>query len=117
VEGLQVGDPVWTANEAGERVEGVILQAARVRVPAGHQVIHVRLSDGRELWVSGGHPTADGILFADLEAGDVLDGAQVIEVQAVPYGAAYTFDILASGATGSYWANGIRVGSTLTNDR
>jgi hypothetical protein len=29
VEKLQVGDPVWTANEAGERVPAVILKTRR----------------------------------------------------------------------------------------
>jgi hypothetical protein len=113
VESLRVGDPVWTANEAGERVEAVILRAGSVRVPTSHQVIHIRLSDGREVWASAGHPTADGRTFADLKNGDALDGAQVVLLEQVDYTGTSTFDVLPSGSTGLYWANGILIGSTM----
>ena len=113
VEELRVGDQVWTMNEAGERVPAVILKAGGVRVPVTHQVIHFVLSDGRELWASAGHPTADGRRVADLEAGDILDGASVTLVEYLRYQGTVTFDILPSGSTGFYWANGILLGSTL----
>jgi hypothetical protein len=113
VEKLQVGDQVWTMNESGERIPGVILQAGNVRVPFTHQVIHVILSDGRELWASPGHPTSDGRSLADLKVGDILDGAFVTEVERMRYQGSATFDILPSGSTGFYWANGILLGSTL----
>jgi hypothetical protein len=113
VEKLRVGDQVWTMNEAGERVPGVILRAGSVRVPATHQVVHVILSDGRELWASPGHPTADGRRLADLELGDILDGALVTGLERLRYQSTTTFDILPSGGTGYYWANGVLLGSTL----
>jgi hypothetical protein len=113
VETLQVGDQVWTANEAGERVIAVILQVGSVRVPVSYQVIHITLEDGREVWASAGHPTADGRIFADLKMNDVLGDAQIVSVEQVQYNETYTFDILPSGTTGFYWANGIIVGSTL----
>lgn len=113
VENIQVGDQVWTMNETGERVSAVVLKIANVRVPATHQVIHVVLSDGRELWASPGHPTADGQRLADLKVGDVLDGAHVTLVEQQRYQGTATFDILPSGGTGLYWANGILLGSTL----
>ena len=113
VENLRVGDQVWTMNEAGERVLAVILRAGSVQVPATHQVIHVVLSDGRELWVSSGHPTSDGRRVAYLKVGDVLDGAYVSTVEQLRYRGTATFDILPSGGTGLYWANGILLGSTL----
>lgn len=116
VEELQVGHPVWTMNEAGERVPGIILQVGSVRVPASHQVLHVTLSDGRELWVSPGHPTADGRIFAELKLGDTLDEALIVQVEQVTYTESFTFDILPSGTTGFYWSNGILVGSTLKNN-
>ncbi len=49
VENLRKGGPVWTMNRAGERVAATILRTSRVPVPVTHQVIHVTLSDGREL--------------------------------------------------------------------
>ena len=114
VEELQVGDQVWTKNAAGARVLAVILRVGSVRVPATHQVIHVILSDGRELWASPGHPTADGRILADLNLGDILDGAPVTVVERLQYQGTATFDILPSGGTGFYWANGVLLSSTLT---
>jgi hypothetical protein len=76
-------------------------------------MVHVTLSDGRELWASPGHPTADGRSIGELEIGDKLDGSPVTHLERVPYGGVSTFDILPAGDTGFYWANGILMGSTL----
>jgi hypothetical protein len=113
VEQLQEGDSVWTLNEGGERVAAVLLKTGSVRVPATHQMIHITLSDGRELGASPGHPTADQRAIGSLTVGDTLDGAQIIQLERVPYSGGLTFDILPSGGTGFYWANGILMGSTL----
>ncbi|HSB02150.1 MAG TPA: Hint domain-containing protein [Anaerolineales bacterium] len=115
VENLRVGDPVWTTNEAGERVAATISRTSRLPVPPSHQVVHVMLSDGRELWASPSHPTADGRLLGDLQVNDLLDGAYVISVERLPYGGTATYDILPSGDTGFYWAEGILMGSTLAD--
>ena len=114
VETLHLGDQVWTMNEAGERVLGEILQTSRVPVSSTHQVVHVRLSDGRQLWASPGHPTADGRALGHLKVGDLLDGAKIILVERLPYTGTATYDILPSGDTGFYWSNGILMGSTLS---
>ena len=113
VETLRVGDPVWTMNRSGERVAGTILRTSRVPVPAAHQVIHVILSDGRELWASPGHPTTDGKRLGELRVNDLLDGARAIKVERLHYAGTATYDLLPSGDTGFYWANGILIGSTL----
>jgi hypothetical protein len=84
-----------------------------VHVPATHQVIHIRLSDGRELWASPGHPTADGRALGNLQVGGYLDGAQIVLMERVHYQGGSTYDLLPSGGTGFYWANGILMGSTL----
>lgn len=115
VEKLRVGDPVWTMNKSGERVSGSILRTSHVRVPASYQVIHVILSDGRELWASPGHPTADGKMLENLQVKDLLDGARVSKVERVYYAGNTTYDLLPSGDTGFYWANGILMGSTLSD--
>lgn len=114
VENLRVGDSVWTMNAAGERIRGTILRTSQVPVPARHEILHVALSDGRELRASPQHPTADGRALADLEVNDLLDGARVILVERLPYQGIATYDILPSGDTGFYWADGILIGSTLT---
>jgi hypothetical protein len=113
VENLRVGDSVWTMNRSGDRVSGTILRTSRVPVPASHQVIHVTLSDGRELWASPGHPTADGKILGDLKVNDLLDGARLIKIERLHYAGTATYDLLPSGGTGFYWANGILMGSTL----
>jgi hypothetical protein len=114
VEDLQLGDLVWTLNAAGERVPGKILQLGNVSVPATHQVVHLILSDGREIWASPGHPTADGQTLSDAQLNDWIDGARVILLERLPYGGSKTYDLLPSGETGLYWANGILLGSTLS---
>ena len=115
VEDLQVGDSIWTLNESGQRVLGTILKIGSVRVPATHQVVHIVLRDGRELWASPGHPTTAGGRLGDLNVGDLLDGARVTLAERIPYDGIATYDILPSGGTGFYWANGILMGSTLAN--
>jgi hypothetical protein len=113
VERLQIGDPVWTMNEAGKRVPERIERLGSVQVPANHHVIHIRLSDGRELYASPDHPTADGRALDDLNVSDLLDGAYVTQIERLPYDGLATYDILPSGDTGFYWANGVLMGSTL----
>ena len=113
VDELRVGDAVWTADAHGRRVEGRVEMVGRGPVPATHLVVHLVLDDGRELWASAGHPLADGGRLGGVRAGDVVDGARVASVESVAYGQPFTYDLLPSGPTGLYWANGILVGSTL----
>lgn len=113
VEDLQLGDPLWTMNRTGGRVIGKIMNLGSVNVPPTHQVIHVILNDGRELSASPGHPTADGQVLGDLNVGDLLDGAHIVLLKRVPYKGIATYDLLPSGDTGLYWANGILMDSTL----
>jgi hypothetical protein len=63
--------------------------------------------------VSPGHPLPDGRPIAALRVGDAYDGSVVTSADRVPYDAGRTFDLLPSGGTGLYWANGIELGSTL----
>jgi hypothetical protein len=114
VEQLQPGDLVWTMNAAGQRVPGQILRLGSRRVPSNHQVIHIRLGDGSELWASPGHPAANGQRLGEVKLNDLIDGAPVILVESLPY-MGTTYDLLPSGDTGFYWANGILMGSTLTD--
>ena len=115
VEDLQIGDLVWTLDASGKRIQAAIMITTHVAVPASHRMVHLILSDGRELWASPGHPTADGQIFGDLKAGDVLDGARVTRLEHLPYHGIATYDLLPSGSTGFYWANGVLIGSTLAN--
>jgi len=40
-------------------------------------------------------------------------GATIASAEVVRYTAGFTFDVLPAGATGTYWANGVLLGSTL----
>ena len=114
VESLRPGDPVWSVDLAGRRVRAVIAQVGSTPVPAGHEVVRLVLADGRAVLVSPGHPVPDGRPVAALRVGDTYDGSVVDVADRVPYDADRTFDLLPSGATGVYWANGIELGSTLS---
>jgi hypothetical protein len=113
VETLRVGDLVWTINASGQRIVAPISAVTRVPVPSTHKMVHVVLEDGRQLWVSPGHPTTDGRRFGNLQTGDLLDGSRIVSIERVQYDGGFTYDLLPAGDTGFYWANGILSGSTL----
>jgi hypothetical protein len=113
VEDLRPGMAVWTTDEAGRRVLGQVLTVGSTPVPTSHQVVHLVLSDGRTVDVSPGHRLADGRQLGDLWPGDSVDGATVVSGALIAYHSGATFDLLPSGLTGTYWANGILLTSTL----
>jgi hypothetical protein len=113
VEELRVGDLVWTLDADGGRVAAPLLAIGSVRAPADHQVVHLVLADGRELWASPGHPLADGRRLGDLIRGDAVDGTAVVSSQRVAYTGGPTFDVLPAGVSGAYWADGLALRSTL----
>lgn len=114
VEQIKQGMAVWTTDKSGKRVAGVVLKTAQNAAPETHQVVHLVLSDGRELRVSPGHPLVGGRPIGTLSAGETVDGATVLSAQWLPYNQPYTYDILPSGDTGAYWANDVLIGSTIT---
>lgn len=113
VKDVQVGMPIWTTDKAGHRVSGFVMKTSKVPVPPIHEMVRLVLDDGRELFVSPGHPTIDGRSVSDLMLGDLYDGASIVSAQRVPYDESATYDVLPSGETGFYWANGVQLGSTL----
>jgi hypothetical protein len=114
VESLRPGDPVWSVDLVGRRVRAVVAQVGSTPVPPGHKVVRLVLADGRAVRVSPGHPVLDGRPVGALRLGDVYDGSVVVSADRVPYDGGRTFDLMPSGGTGIYWANGIELGSTLT---
>ena len=113
VKDLSIGMSIWTTDKAGHRVPGVVQKTSRVPVPPSHHMVHLILNDGRDLFVSPGHPTTDGRTVGDLKTGDVYDRTFVGSAIRFSYEQDATYDILPSGETGFYWANGILLGSTL----
>jgi hypothetical protein len=112
---LRVGMAVWTADLAGRRVPAVILRTGHVEVPASHVMVRLQLADGRSLLASPGHPAADGRALGDLQPDEQFDGALILAVERVPYTGGATYDILPSGPTGTYWAEGMLLASTLAD--
>jgi len=115
VKDLQAGDVVWSLDPDGKKMAQPVLAVAKTPVSSSHQVVDLKLSDGREAWVSANHPTTDGRLVGELKAGDTYDGASVLSAELVPYWDDATYDLLPDGDTGYYFANGILLKSTLKN--
>ncbi|MDD5288068.1 MAG: hypothetical protein PHY28_03010 [Dehalococcoidales bacterium] len=116
VEQLTRDMTVWTVDCFGNRVAVKISETSSTPVPSDFKFIRVQLSDGRSVTASPGHPTAEGRAISDYKVGDKLDGAGVMKTEYLPFDNWATYDILPSGATGLYWANGILLKSTLKKD-
>lgn len=110
---LEPGMLVWTRDANESRSVVPIVQKTKTPVPLSHRVIQLRLSDGREVFGSPGHPTTDDRTLGTLHPGDLLDGAVVTGADPIPYTGEYAYDILPAGDTGIYWADGIPLKSTL----
>jgi len=112
VQDVRAGMRVWTTNARGRRIVGVVLETGHMQAPLGHEVVRLTLADGRSVLVSPRHPTADGRTVGELQPGAHYDGSTVTGTALVPYGG-QTWDLLPSGPTGTYFANGVLLGSTL----
>jgi hypothetical protein len=108
---LAVGDLVYSVDHE----QLTVVPIARVaRTPAiGHHVVRVTLATGAVLEISARHPTADGRSFADLRQGAELDGLEIVNASVIPYAHAFTYDILPASDSGTYYAAGALIGSTL----
>jgi ribosomal protein S8E len=95
------------------RVVEVPLLAVHRNPARHHYVVHVRLENGSVLEISAPHPTADGRTFGDLRTDDVLGGVRIERVTVVPYESPFTYDILPASDSGTYYAGGVLIGSTL----
>lgn len=113
IKNLQIGMPIWTTNKSGQRVAEIVIKTSKVPASPTHQMVRLILDDGRELFASLGHPTTDGRIVGDLIANELYNGVSVVSAERVPYNDYATYDILPSGETGFYWANGILMASTL----
>jgi hypothetical protein len=108
---LRPGDIVYSVNDLA--VAAVPIESVNRNPVVGHYVVRVRLATGRVLEISAMHPTADGRTLAALRPGNELDGVVVVDVEQVPYAHSHTYDILPESDTGTYYAGGVLIGSTL----
>lgn len=117
VDELRLGDPIWTLDANGRRVAGTVIALGSTTAPEHHRVIRLVLADGRSVTASPGHPLADGRTLGSLSIGDVVAGSVVVGAESVAYTGGETFDIVASGPTGTYLSDGIPLGTTLRPSR
>lgn len=110
---LRPGMPVWSRDGRGRRVAATVLEVSSVAVPADHRVVVVTLADGRSVSVSAGHPAVGGAGVEQLRAGQLYDGSEIVSVTTRAYGGERTYDLLPSGETGIYIADGVPLESTL----
>ena len=108
---LRVGTIVWTVGANGVRQAVPVLRIASTPGGPGF-LVHLALVDGRELWVSPQHPLPDGRRVGDLVRGDEVAGSRVVLAQLLP-SSEPTYDLQPAGPSGTYWANGILLASTL----
>ena len=114
VSDLRTGMVVFTVDMTGNKVIKPIELVMKLSGAEGYELCHLVLSDGRELFVSGTHPTAEYGRITDFCVGDILDGSKIVSIENVRHGGSYVYDLLPAGETGFYWANGVLLGSTLS---
>jgi ribosomal protein S8E len=108
---LRVGDRVLSVDHG--RIVDVPILEVHQRPAKNHHVVRVELTSGAVLEISAPHPTADGRTFGDLGTNDALGGVRIERVSVVPYTSAFTYDILPASDSGTYYAGGVLIGSTL----
>ncbi|MBI2848036.1 MAG: Hint domain-containing protein [Chloroflexi bacterium] len=116
VEQLHEGMAVWSVDASGQRFAATVEKTVITLVPPAFQAVKITLDDGRSVTAAPGHPAASGKTLGDYRVGDAIDGAPVIAAEYVAYDGGATYDLLPSGPTGLYWANGILLRSTLMTD-
>jgi hypothetical protein len=109
---LVEGDLVYSVHRGA--ITAVPIRTTQRMAVTNHFVMRVKLVDGRTIEISPGHPTADGHSFADLTPGSSLGGVGVVDVHRAAYGYPFTYDILPDSDTGTYFAAGALIGSTMT---
>jgi hypothetical protein len=112
VQDIRVGDAVWSTDLQGNRIRASVSEVGHAMAPPGHLVVTVALADGRSFTASLGHPTPEGVPVGDLQIGDPLDGSRVVSTKVSTY-SGYTYDLLPSGPTGTYYVGGVLLRSTL----
>jgi hypothetical protein len=111
---LKVGDLVYSVHRGSLAVVPIKF-VHRQPVIGSHRVVELKLAHGATLRISPRHPTADGRSFADLAPGDLVDGVRVIGARLVDYEQPFTYDILPDSDSGTYFAGGTLIGSTLSH--
>jgi hypothetical protein len=108
---LAPGDLVYSVDH--DAIVAVPVARTHSTPAPHHHVVRLSLANGAVLEISAVHPTADGRTLGALRSGDLLDGVRVERVALVPYAHDRTYDILPASDTGTYFAGGVLIASTL----
>jgi hypothetical protein len=108
---VRVGDFVYSVHEQAIALVPV-LRVHRIPV-IDHHVLRVEFVNGASFEISATHPTASGMPLSAFGVGDELMGERIARITRIPYRHAYTYDILPDSDTGTYFADGVLMGSTL----
>ncbi len=109
---LKLGDLVYSVD--GNAIVAVPLARVGSTPVVEHKVVRLVLASGTVLEISPGHPAADGRPLSSLVSGDRLDEQNTVSSsELVPYRHSRTYDILPASSTGTYFAGGALLGSTL----
>lgn len=111
---LRPGDLVYSVDH--DAIVAVPIASVRRVHVENHSVLKIALEGGRSLEISPLHPDAEGILLGNLHAGDVLERTRIERVSLIPYTHDSTYDILPASDTGTYFAAGVLIGSTLKSE-
>jgi hypothetical protein len=114
IEGIRVGMRVWSIDAAGRRIVETVVRIGQTHLPPTIVFVRMVLDDGRNVRASPGHPLADGRPLGTINGGDRVDGSRVVTATLEPYDGQSTFDLLPTGPTGVYFADGVPLGSTLS---
>lgn len=111
IRALRKHDRVLSLHQG--RVQAVPILATQEVKVKHHSVARIQLQNGFVLEISGEHPTGDGRALFELFPGEKLGNATVESLTLVPYEGESTFDILPDSDTGTYFAGGLWLGSTM----
>ncbi len=112
---LKRGDLIWTLDLNGRRVVGQVEYAGSTPIVAGHTLVQITLADGRVVRASAGHPDAGGNRIDALATGMEMSDSTIVSVETLVYEGERTHDVLPSGPTGIYWADGVKVQSSFAS--
>jgi hypothetical protein len=110
---LEVGSVIWTQDREGKRVAAPVANVVSPQVRGAHTVAEIQLADGRSVTASLQHPMLGDRLARELQVGELYDGSEIRRIRILDYAEPHTYDLLPAGDTGIYWANEVRVLSTL----
>ncbi len=113
VKDLKVGMKVYSTNRFGQRIIADVIKISNTPTPITHKVVHLVLTDGRQLWVSPNHPTVSSLEVGQLQVGQSYNSSVILIAELIPYWDNKTYDLLPNSDTGFYYANGILMGTTL----